>query len=384
MITIKGFVNAHSHAFQRALRGRVEKVGASHDDFWSWREAMYACANVVDTSDVYDLARWAYLDMWEAGFAAVGEFHYLHHVGGNASSALARAARDVGIRLVLLETAYARRGFDDDTPTERQRRFTFNTVSAFLDHAARSRERHTGNGVSVGLAVHSVRACPTSWIEAVAAQAQAWRVPLHVHACEQIKEVDDCLRATGLTPIALLDRCGALSPMTTLVHATHLNDDDIALIAARGCLVCLTPSTERNLGDGLCRITDLYNAGVALCIGSDSHARIDAVDELRSIEDHERLRLRKRHALGTAGQRLHEVLLPIGIDNGARSLGLSVDDLKPIDVDLPIEGTIDRDSGVDAWLVGGSSRDVIATQKDATAIRARAATVLRRIAGHAP
>ena len=392
-----GFINAHSHAFQRALRGRVELRSKDHpdDDFWSWREAMYGIANEVSVDDVQALAAWAYLDMMRAGFVAVGEFHYLHHdVDGRPfadplamSRALVRAADLVGMRLVLLETAYARGGFD--TPlTSGQRRFGFSSVAGYLDHVAAARAALTSSSVSVGYAVHSVRACPRDWIEAIAARAVAHDAVLHVHACEQRAEVVACKAATGITPIALLDACGALSPRTTIVHGTHLDDDDIALLARRGCTVCITPSTERNLGDGLCRIADLVAHGVTICVGTDSHARIDVVDELRSLEDHERLRLQRRNVLTAPGGRLAQAILPAGTVNGRRSLGLR-EAVGHVDVAMPIEGHAAGTAvGLDAWLVGGSSADIVDVvghrgPLDASLINdvtARARAVLTRLA----
>ncbi len=363
VLVMPGFVNAHSHAFQRCLRGRVElRAGPGvNDDFWSWRDAMYAAAQTLSPDEMRALSTWAFFDMLEAGYTAVGEFHYLHHDDAGPhmmSAAVAQAANDVGMRLVLLETAYARAGFGADGPLPHQARFAFPDVDTFLQHAQRSRDTLTSSLVSVGLAVHSVRACPPSWIEAVAQRARDWGVPLHVHACEQRAEVRDCRTATGLSPIGLLDRCGALGPMTTVVHGTHLDDDDILLLAQRESTVCVTPSTERNLGDGLCRINDLVAAGVAICVGSDSHARIDVVDELRSLEDHERLRLERRNVLTSPGARLARALMPAGTINGARSLGLGAGGVGVVSVPMPIEGVAGGDVGLDAFLVGGSSADV--------------------------
>lgn len=404
-LRLPGFVNAHSHAFQRALRGRVELRSKDHpdDDFWSWREAMYAAANSVSVDDVEALAAWAYLDMLRAGFVAVGEFHYLHHdVDGRPfadplamSRALVRAADRVGMRLVLLETAYGAGGFDKPL-TSGQRRFGFATVEAYLDHVAAARAELTSSSTTIGYAVHSVRACPRPWIEAIAraaADAADGGAVLHVHACEQRAEVEACRAATGLSPIGLLEACGALGPRTTIVHGTHLDDDDIALLAARKAVVCITPSTERNLGDGLCRISDLVAAGVGICIGTDSHARIDVVDELRSLEDHERLRLMRRNVLTQPGGRLGPALLPAGTVVGRRSLGLEAR-IGHVDVAMPIEGRIGgADAGVvglDAFLVGGSSGggssvvDVVghAGPVDTSLIadvEPRALTVLRRL-----
>ncbi len=371
-LELPGFVNAHSHAFQRALRGRVETRSADHpnDSFWSWRTTMYGDAARLDVDDVYALACWAYADMLRAGFTAVGEFHYLHNDESGApyarpemSLALARAAEAVGIRLVLLETAYARGG-PDTALAPAQRRFAFPTVDAFLAHVERSRAACAsvvGRAATVtpGVALHSVRACPRDWIEAVARYAEEDGLPLHVHACEQRAEIAACRAEHGVGPIALLDACGALGPRTTVVHATHIDDDDVALLAARGALVCLTPSTERNLGDGLCPIASLRAAGVRLCVGTDSHARIDVVDELRSLEDHERLRTERRNVLVEPGARLAQALLPAGTRDGRAALGLDGQSADRVVVAMPLEGQAgDAAAGLDAWLVGGSSASV--------------------------
>lgn len=364
-MVLPGFVNAHSHAFQRCLRGRVEQRSKNNpdDDFWSWREAMYAAANAVSVGDVRALARWCYRDMVRAGVTAVGEFHYLHHPPAGQrwndplqlSRAVVDAAHDVGLHITLLETAYARAGHGRPA-TAAQQRFIFADVEAYLAHLDAVTRELTGPGCVVAAAIHSVRACPRDWIEAIAAAVP--ERPLHVHACEQVREVVECRAEHGLTPIGLLQACGALTKNTTLVHATHLDDDDIALIAAAGASVCLTPSTERNLGDGLGRINDLHRAGVRLCVGSDSHARIDLVDELRSLEDHERLRLQKRCVLSRPGEHLFRTLVPMGTQNGAEALGLR-HPVGSISVPMPLEGeAFGAAVGLDAFFVGGSSNDV--------------------------
>jgi formimidoylglutamate deiminase len=360
-LELPGFVNAHSHAFQRALRGRVEVRSAErpNDDFWAWRTAMYRDSARVTVDDVTAIAAWAYADMLKSGFTTVGEFHYLHHdVGARAlpgpqmSVALARAAALVGIRLVLLETAYARGGATRAL-TDEQRRFSFPAVGDFLRHV----EASLSAGAGAGVAIHSVRACPRAWIEELAHFSRERGLVLHVHACEQRREIEECRAEHGMDPIALLEAAGALGPKTTLVHATHVGTTEIARIAAAGATVCLTPSTERNLGDGLCPIADLVAAGVPVCVGTDSHARIDVVDELRSLEDHERLRLEKRNVLVPPGGRLAHALIPAGTRAGARALGVDTRGDRVL-VRMPLEGRGDPAAGLDAWLVGGSGRDV--------------------------
>lgn len=400
-IDLPGFVNAHSHAFQRALRGRVETRNAAHahDDFWAWRTAMYRDAASVTTSDVEALAAWAFADMLAAGFTTVAEFHYLHHdVGGvpcarpELSLALARAAAEVGIRLVILETAYARGGPGRELAAE-QRRFAFPSSRAFLEHVERSIAAVQPLNATVAVAIHSVRACPRSWIEDIAAFARARAVPLHVHACEQRKEIEQCRAEHGMSPVALLHSAGALSPSTTVVHATHVDAQDVSLLASSGATVCLTPSTERNLGDGLCPIADLVSAGVPICIGTDSNARIDLVDELRSLEDHERLRTEHRNVLVAPGKRLAHAVIPAGTAAGARALNVATSSDR-VSVEMPLEGRAGGPAvGLDAWLVGGSSatvREVVVdgrvvvrggklTGADRAVVEARAGEVLKRL-----
>lgn len=365
-LSLPGFVNAHSHAFQRALRGRVERRSAEHaqDDFWSWRTTMYADAARLAVDEVEALATWAYADMLKAGFVAVGEFHYLHHdVDGRPlpspalSLAHARAAQRVGIRLALLECAYARGGFQRPL-VEAQRRFVFPDARAFLAHVDAVRAAVPAE-VSVGVAVHSVRAVPRPFIEEVAAYARRDSLVLHAHACEQPREIEECRAEHGMSPVELLERCGALGPCTTLVHGTHASADDIRRLAATGAAVCITPSTERNLGDGLGPVSELMAAGVPVCIGTDSHARIDVADELRSLEDHERLRLQRRNVLVRPGGSLHEAVMPAGTSVGRKSLGLPDCLEDSVALRLPLEGQASVSAAVDAWLVGGSSADVL-------------------------
>lgn len=399
-LALPGFVNAHSHAFQRALRGRVERRSAEHgdDDFWSWRSTMYADAARLGVDEVEALAAWAYADMLRAGFVAVGEFHYLHHDVGarplprpSLSLAHAAAAQRVGIKLVLLECAYLRGGFERQL-VEAQRRFVFPDAAAFLAHVDAVRAAVPA-GTQVGVAVHSVRALPRPAIVEVAAYARREGLVLHAHACEQAREVEECRLEHGCSPVALLEACGALGPRTTLVHATCADADDVRRLADTGTGVCVTPSTERNLGDGLGPFGELFAAGVPVCIGSDSHARIDVADELRSLEDHERLRRRRRHVLVAPGASLKDALLPAGTGAGRRSLGLVDDDGDRVSVPMPVEGRADPSVAVDAWLVGGSSRDVIdvdvagvpvvragtLVRADGAAIEAAAVEVLRRL-----
>jgi len=325
------FVNAHSHAFQLGLRGHVEKKDAAHahDDFWTWRTHMYALANALTPSEMRAVARAAFLDMVRAGFTHVGEFHYVHHAHDDERArpatrddhamcdAVVEAAADAGIHLTLLETGYARAA-PGKPALAGQRRFVFDRVDAFLAHVDDVARAHPH--VTTGFAIHSVRACPLDWIAAISARAAELRAPLHVHASEQTGELEIAMAEHGRSPIAILDDAGALTAKSTVVHATHASDDDVARLAARGAVVCLCPTTERNLGDGLVPARALVDAGVPLAIGSDSQTRIDPLLELAAIEEDERLRVRARSVLVEPGQTLAMRLWPIGTANGARAL----------------------------------------------------------------
>ncbi len=286
-LVLPGFANAHSHAFHRALRGRT------HDDrgsFWTWRDRMYATAAALDPDSYYALARAVYGEMALAGITAVGEFHYLHHgpyADPNAMGhALIAAAKDAGIRITLLDTLYLTSGVDGTAPEGVQQRFSDGTVDAW---AARVSALEATPHARVGAAIHSVRAVPAAVLGELAGRA-----PLHVHLSEQPAENEACLQVHGCTPTELLHRHGILGPGTTAVHATHLTDHDIDLLATTGTGVCLCPTTERDLADGIGPGRRLADAGVPLSLGSDSHAVIDMFEEMRGTELDERLATRRR------------------------------------------------------------------------------------------
>jgi formiminoglutamate deiminase len=289
-VVVPGFANGHSHAFHRALRGRTHDRGGT---FWTWRERMYALARRLDPDSYLALARAAYAEMVLGGTTAVAEFHYLHHgpagrryADPNAMGhALRAAATDAGIRLTLLDTCYLTGGLGPDghLPLDGvQHRFSDGDLDAWA-----TRVGAWGDGGGTGVAVHSVRAVPRAALAAVAAVA-AGR-PLHVHLSEQPAENAACLAHHGLTPTALLAAEGVLSPATTAVHATHLTDTDVAVLAGSGTGVCLCPTTERDLADGVGPARALRDAGVPLSVGSDSAAVTDLVEEARALEMHERL-----------------------------------------------------------------------------------------------
>jgi formimidoylglutamate deiminase len=330
-LTIPGFVNAHSHAFQRALRGRTEG-----GDFWAWRESMLDVASGLAPGQVRSDYADVYRELRAAGYTAVGEFHYL---GFAEAIAAAEAAAEAEIAFVLLFAAYGRGGIE---------RFRQESVSEYLRQLESLRER----GIRVGVAPHSVRACPRAWLEDLADYAEREKLPLHVHADEQPREIEECVAEHGLRPIELLAETGCLGPRTTVVHATHANDRELDLLAAAGGRVCLCPTTEANLGDGFAPVEQLCERGIGTCIGSDSNVRIDPLEELREIEGIARRRTGRRNIVSTGS------LLCFGSDEGAAALGLDSWDEIAIDLDHPsLRGIEEAD--VFAALVAGCSADVV-------------------------
>jgi formimidoylglutamate deiminase len=292
---IPGFVDAHCHAFQRALRGRTEG-----GDFWAWRDTMLELARGQTPGHV----RTGYVDVYRelrgAGYTAVGEFHYL---GLEEARAAAEAATEAEIELVLLHVAYARGGLD---------RFRQTSVAEYLGELEELRSA----GIRVGVAPHSVRACPRDWLEELGRYAAQEELPLHVHADEQPREIEECLAEHGVRPIELLDACGCLGPRTTVIHATHADGHELDLLAAAGARVCACPTTEANLGDGFLPVERLLHRRIELCIGSDSNVRIDPLEELRELEGIARRSSGRRNVVPV------ETLLSFGSAEGAAALGL--------------------------------------------------------------
>jgi len=328
---LPGFVNAHSHAFQRALRGKVEG-----GDFWAWRESMLDVAKCLAPGDVRSGYAATYAEMRTAGYTAVGEFHY---VGLAEAEAAVAAARDAGIELVLLLAAYGRGGLE---------RFRQPSAAAYL----RQVESLRAAGAQVGLAPHSVRACPRDWLEAIGRYAAEEGLALHVHAGEQPREIEECLAEHGLRPVELLAETGCLGPRTTVVHATHADERELDLLAEHGAGVCLCPTTEANLGDGFPPLTGLLERGISLSIGSDSNVRIDPLEELRQLEGTARRQTLRRNVIPV------ERLLELGSSGGARALGLDAWPGVEVDLDHRSLSGVERED-VPAALVHGCGADVV-------------------------
>ena len=330
-VTLPGFVNAHSHTFQRALRGR-----AGGGDFWEWRESMLAEAERQTPDTVRTLYADTYREMRDAGYTAVGEFHYL---GLAEARAAADAAVEAGIELVVLLAAYGRGGLD---------RMRQESPADYL----RQLESLRADGIRVGLAPHSVRACPREWLEELGRYASAERLPLHVHADEQPREIEECLAEHGCRPIELLDRTGCLGPHVTVVHATHADGAELDLLGQSGTTVCACPTTEADLADGFLPAARIEHRRIALCIGSDSNVRIDPFEELRELEGI------ARRQTGTRGVFSTERLLCFGADEGGRSLGL--ESWPEIEIDLAHESLRGVDPGnVFDALVSSCGADVV-------------------------
>src|SRR4051794_34541101 len=335
--------NAHSHAFQRALRGTAEAPRGHEDDFWTWRTEMFRLAGSLDPAAMHDAAKQVYTEMVQAGYGVVGEFHYVHHQPDGTpynepnelAIALAEEALDAGLGIVLLPTAYHRDGWDgaDRPPQPGQRRFVDPTADAFLERVEALRAWSAGHaGVEAGVAAHSIRAVPAAWLERIAAYADEHGLVRDVHAHEQRRELDECAAEHACTPIELLDRTGFLGSRTSVVHGIHVSDNDVSLLAASDTIVVSCPTTEGNLGDGFLPAMTYRDAGVRLAIGSDSQVRIDPFEEVRELETGARRERETRHALLATGGDLWGELAR----NGRASLGLGDADeaAGPIEVAL--------------------------------------------------
>lgn len=343
-LVVPGFVNGHSHAFQRAIRGRSEYrvPGRESDDFWTWREQMYAAAQRLTPEDVEVVSHMAFVEMAMAGITTVGEFHYLHHQADGTRYAdpdelalrVAAAAEAAGIRLVLLRVGYARSGFGRE-PDPRQALF----IDKDPEETLASIERLRARGLSVGVAPHSVRAQPLHWLRTLGGYAREHGLPLHMHVSEQPREIDECLAEHGVRPVDLLSREGLIHDRFTGVHGVHLTDGEIRALGQGGATICACPTTERNLGDGIVAAKELFEAGVSICFGTDSQIEIAPLQDARALEYHLRLRDLQRALLGhpegdEGPDRMAARLLECTSTAGARSLGVETG---RIEVGLPAD-----------------------------------------------
>ncbi|MEM8963578.1 MAG: formimidoylglutamate deiminase [Acidobacteriota bacterium] len=368
---LPGFVNAHSHAFQRGLRGRGETFPAGAGSFWTWREAMYGLVEALDRDELYTVCRRAFEEMRLAGMTTVGEFHYLHHDDADRldyafDEVVLDAARDVGIRIVLLQ-AYYRTGGIGTPLAGGQRRFATPDLDSYwrkLDHLA---NRVDGELQRVGVVAHSLRAVPVDDLTPLFAGARERGMVVHMHVEEQRQEIAQSLEAYSQRPMHLLDEVLDLDKSFTAVHCTHTNPGDLELMLAAGGHVCICPLTEANLGDGIADLPRIVDAGGGLCLGSDSNARISMIEEMRWLEYVQRLARERRGVVvdrrgSVARKLLHAATAgggaALGIDCGAIQDGQWAD-LTVIDLDAPALAGSDDDTLLEAMLFGASD-DVIA------------------------
>lgn len=366
---LPGLINAHSHAFQRVIRGRTEyRTSENKDSFWTWREMMYSAAERLTPEDVYDASRMAFLEMALSGITSVGEFHYLHHAPDGQSyedpnliaKEVVRAAQDVGLRIALLRVAYARSGFETE-PNSKQQRFIEVDPEIYLKHLDRLiADLHSSANACVGLAPHSVRAVPLNYLRTIITFGNSRNLPIHMHVAEQPAEVSMCIAEYRRSPVALLATEGLLSENFTAVHAIHVSPKAVTMMAQARALVCACPTTERNLGDGVVPIDLYFQNDVRVALGTDSHVQIDLLEDARELEYNLRLQNMERAVLSPkqsdSRSALAARLFECATLRGAQSIGSPGGDLK--------EGraadffTVDLD---DPSIAGATAGDLLAS-----------------------
>lgn len=369
---LPGLVNAHSHAFQRLIRGKAESRAISGKDFWSWRGTMYHAACAVSPEQMYRVARMVFLEMLLCGITTVGEFHYVHNRPDGKPypdpNTLARqviaAANSVGLRIVLLRSAYQRAGFRLQ-PDPGQRRF-YESTSAFLK-STEALLAETSETVGVGLAPHSIRALPLHEIRAIAQWGREHGLPIHMHMAEQVAENEACVQEHGATPIALLARERLLGPDWTAIHAIHLREQEFGMLADAGVTICACPTTERNLGDGIFAADLAFEQRIPVALGSDSQAQIGPLEDARQLDYHLRLLRQERAVLDQIhDEPIAQRLFGAATLGGAHALQVPAGELYPgcvadfftVDLaDLSIAG--DEEADLLPRLVFGMSRTAV-------------------------
>lgn len=405
-IGLPGIANLHSHAFQRGMAGLAETAGPTKDSFWTWRQVMYRFLERLTPEDAEAIASQLYVEMLEAGFTSVGEFHYLHHAPDGSwyadraemAGRIAAAARESGIGLTLMPVFYAHGGFGGQPIQAQQRRFA-STAASFpklLEGAAKHIEGLPH--ARLGIAPHSLRAVTP---ESLAEVTEAFRDgPIHIHVAEQTKEVEDCKTWSDTTPVDWLLSNRPVDRRWCLIHATHMTDAETEAMARYGAVAGLCPQTEANLGDGIFNGVSYLRAGGRFGIGTDSHIRVDAAEEMRTLEYSQRLRDRARNVLGLEGRSTGRILYEAACRDGAAAIGRNagalrvgaIADIVAPDADHPILAGRRDDTALDSWLFSGdrsivrnvwvSGCHVIAEGRHPVrdAVRRRFAAVMRRLA----
>jgi len=405
-IGLPGLANLHSHAFQRGMVGLAEVAGPTRDSFWTWRQVMYRFLERLTPDDVEAIASQLYVEMLDAGFTSVGEFHYLHHApdGGwyadpaEMAGRIAAATRATGIGLTLMPVLYAQGGFGGAPLQAQQRRFA-STIDSFPKLLEGAR-KHIADlpHARLGIAPHSLRAVtPVS----LAAVTDAFPDgPIHIHVAEQTKEVEDCRAWSGTTPVDWLLEHRPVDRRWCLIHATHMTAIETEALARSGAVAGLCPQTEANLGDGIFDAPRFLAAGGRFGVGTDSHIRVDAAEEIRTLEYSQRLRDRTRNVLSAEGHSTGRTLFEAACRDGAAAIGRSAGVLAPgqvadiiaLDADHPVLAGRNDDTALDSWLFSGDRsvvRDVwvagchvVVERRQATraAIAQRFAATMRRLA----
>ncbi|MGB5246119.1 MAG: formimidoylglutamate deiminase [Woeseia sp.] len=366
-VVIPGLCNAHSHAFQRALAGHTEQRGDAHrDNFWSWRERMYRLAGLIDAARLTAIARQAYSEMVQSGFTSVAEFHYLHSEPGKEAAetmfeALLQAARDSGIRLSYVPVLYERGGFENEVLSPEQQRFRHD-LAQFIAHYERC-SALAGTAATVGIGAHSLRAVSQESLTEIARISARDKAPLHIHIAEQQREVDQCLAVNERRPVRWLLENFNVTERWCLVHATHVDAEEVGEMAGSGAVVCLCPSTEANLGDGLFPLAPFLEQGGRIAIGSDSHISINPFEELRWLEYGQRLVAEQRNIAAIGMRNTGRSLFERVASGGAAASGVasgkiktgSVADLLLLDDDDPMLAGHDSQTMLDALVFSGFS-----------------------------
>ena len=362
-VLLPGFINVHSHAFQRGLRGRGERFPAGLGTFWSWREAMYELVEVLEPEPFRRLCVQAYREMLRAGITTVGEFHYLHHSSDQLDYSLddvvLEAAREAGIRLVLLQ-AYYRTGGIGQPLAGGQRRFASTSLRHYWDQMDRLAGKLEPDRQQLGAVAHSIRAASLEEIAGLQAEARRRGMVLHLHVEEQRRELEESLDAYGQRPLALLNNVLGTAGNVTAVHCTHSEPDDLARFLEGGGRVCICPLTEANLGDGIPDLPPVQKAGARLSLGTDSNARISMLEEMRWLEYGQRLSRESRGLLGGTDGRPAVSLLQAATLGGASALGVNAGRITPgtwadlvvANLASPALAGIDEDNIPEAFVFG--------------------------------
>ena len=367
-VIVPGIANAHSHAFQRALVGHCEQRGcADQDNFWSWREQMYRLAGLIDADGLAAIARQAYSEMMTFGYTSVAEFHYLHgdpaggEKMGDLYRAILKAAADTGIRLTYVPILYERAGFDQNKPTKQQQRFAM-TLNELVDHYEYARET-TASNVTVGIGAHSLRAVSKPSLKTLADIVERDECPMHIHIAEQIAEVDQCLAQHNARPVEWLLGEFSLNKHWCLVHATHVSAKELEALSRPGAVVCLCPSTEANLGDGIFPLRSWLEQGGRIAIGSDSQITNNPFEELRWLEYGQRLSSLSRNVAAVHGYHTGRSLFEYVLEGGGFACGQGEGQLRPgshadlliLDGENPMLAGHNTESILDALVFSGAT-----------------------------